>query len=221
MQTAQAQARIIYKEVSQVAVNKQPILKRCRRLGLDPGYMGIHKKFKNSEKKLENYTKAHNKKMSEYALQLREKQKAKFLYGVLEKQFRNYFDKAQKTSGITGENLLRLLEFRLDNIIFRMGFARTRREARQIVSHKLILVNGKRVNIPSYQVKVGDEIRVRDKSKSLALFSLVIAATSNHGIPDWLRVEKNNLTGYVEALPTRDQIDVPVLETLIVELYSK
>jgi len=197
-----------------MAVNKQPILKRCRRLGLDPGYMGI---FKKSKKQPPNP----NKKMSEYALQLREKQKAKFLYGILEKQFRNYFDKANKVSGITGENLLRLLEFRLDNIVFRLGLARTRREARQIVSHKLILVNGKSVNIPSYQVKVGDEIRVREKSKSTALFSLILDATSHRGVPDWLRVEKSNLTGYIEALPTRDQIDVPVQETLIVELYSK
>ncbi|MDR1689854.1 MAG: 30S ribosomal protein S4 [Clostridiales bacterium] len=197
-----------------MAVNRTPVLKRCRKLGLDPGYMGVYKK---SKKKPANP----NKKMSEYALQLREKQKAKFLYGVLEKQFRNYFDKANNMAGITGENLLRLLEFRLDNVIFRLGFARTRREARQIVSHKLILVNGKRVNIPSYQVKVGDEIRVREKSKTLNLFGLVLDSTSNRGVPDWLRVEKDNLTGYIEALPNRDQIDAPVLETLIVELYSK
>lgn len=197
-----------------MAVNRQPVLKRCRKLGLDPGYMGVYKK---SKKQPGNP----HKKMSEYALQLREKQKAKFLYGVLEKQFHNYFEKANKMPGITGENLLRLLEFRLDNVIFRLGFARTRREARQIVSHKLILVNGKRVNIPSYQVKVGDEIRVREKSKSLTLFSLVLDATSNRGVPDWLRVEKDNLVGYVEALPNRDQIDAPVMETFIVELYSK
>jgi len=197
-----------------MAVNRQPVLKRCRKLELDPGYMGV---FKKSKKKPANI----NKKMSEYALQLREKQRAKFIYGVLERQFHNYFDKASKMHGITGENLLRLLEFRLDNIIFRLGFARTRREARQIVTHKLVLVNGNRVNIPSYQVKIGDEVRIRDKSKDLVLFSLITDATSHRSVPDWLRVERNNLTGYVEALPNRDQIDIPVQETLIVELYSK
>lgn len=197
-----------------MAVNKQPVLKRCRKLGLDPSYMGVHKK---SKKQVANP----NKKMSEYALQLREKQKAKFIYGVLEKQFHNYFVKANNMSGITGENLLRLLELRLDNIVFRLGLARTRREARQIVAHKLVLVNGKRVNIPSYQVKVGDEISVREKSKDLNLFKLVLDATANRAVPEWLHVEKDNLKGTVDALPTREQIDVPVADTLIVELYSK
>ncbi|GHU56455.1 30S ribosomal protein S4 [Clostridia bacterium] len=197
-----------------MALNKQPVLKRCRKLGLDPSYMGVHKK---SKKQNQNP----NKKMSEYALQLREKQKAKFIYGILEKQFRTYFEKANNTKGVTGENLLRLLEFRLDNVIFRLGLARTRREARQIVSHKLVTVNGKPVNIPSYQVKVGDEVAVREKSKTLPLFALVTDATANRGVPDWLTSEKDGLKGKVNALPNRDQIDVPVLETLIVELYSK
>lgn len=197
-----------------MAVNNQPVLKRCRKLGLDPAYMGVYKKSKKQPP-------AYTKKVSEYGLQLREKQKAKFVYGILEKQFHNYFLKASKMPGITGENLLRLLEMRLDNVVFRLGLARTRREARQIVSHKLITVNGKGVNIPSYQVKVGDEIAVREKSKNLTLFNLTVDATGNRSVPDWLRAEKDNLRGYVDAVPNRDQIDLPIAETLIVELYSK
>ncbi|MDR3092134.1 MAG: 30S ribosomal protein S4 [Clostridiales bacterium] len=197
-----------------MAVNKQPVLKRCRKLDLDPAYLGVRKK---SKKQVPNT----NRKMSEYALQLREKQKAKFIYGVLERQFRNYFEKASRIGGVTGENLLRLLELRLDNVIFRMGLARTRREARQMVSHRLINVNGRRINIPSYQVKVGDEISVREKSKSSPLFELATSATANRAVPEWISVEKNNLKGSITAAPSREQIDVPVTETLIVELYSK
>ena len=197
-----------------MAVNKTPVLKRCRSLGIDPAYMGIYKKSKKAPA-------TSNKKVSDYGTQLKEKQKAKFIYGVLERQFRNYFEKAAKMSGITGENLLRLLEFRLDNVVYRLGFGRTRKEARQIVGHKLIAVNGKRVNIPSYQVKEGDVISIREKSTDLTLFKLVLDATENRVVPEWLSVEKDNFRGSVLAVPNRDQIDVPVSETLIVELYSK
>lgn len=197
-----------------MAVNRQNVLKRCRKLELEPGYLGSAKRSKKKPA-------VFNRKMSEYALQLREKQKAKFLYGVLERQFRNYFDKANKTQGITGENLLRLLELRLDNVVFRLGFARTRKEARQIVSHKHILVNGKRVNIPSYQVKLNDEIRVREKSRDRVFFSLISDAARQRAVPEWLSVQRDNFVGYVDALPNRAQIDAPVSETLIVELYSK
>ena len=197
-----------------MAIDKTPVLKKCRSLGIDPAYMGIYKKSKKQPS-------AGNKKVSDYGVQLKEKQKAKFIYGVLERQFRNYFEKAAKMTGITGENLLRLLEFRLDNVVFRLGFGRTRKEARQIVGHKLIAVNGKRVNIPSYQVKVGDVVSIREKSADLTLFKIVLDATENRVVPDWLSVEKDNFRGTVVAAPNRDQIDVPVSETLIVELYSK
>jgi len=197
-----------------MAIDKTPVLKKCRSLGIDPAYLGVYKK---SKKQPQNA----NKKVSDYGLQLKEKQKAKFIYGVLEKQFRNYFEKAAKMSGITGENLLRLLEFRLDNVVFRLGFGRTRKESRQIVGHKLIAVNGKTVNIPSYQVKVGDVVSVREKSTDLTLFKLVLDATESRIVPEWLSVEKDNFRGTVVAAPNRDQIDAPVSETLIVELYSK
>jgi len=197
-----------------MAVNKTPVLKRCRSLGIDPAYMGVYKKSKKQPPNT-------NKKVSDYGVQLKEKQKAKFIYGVLEKQFRNYFEKAAKMSGITGENLLRLLEFRLDNVVYRLGFGRTRRESRQIVGHKMISVNGKRVNIPSYQVKVGDVVSIREKSADSTLFKLVFDATDSRVVPEWLSVEKDNFRGMVVAAPNRDQIDTPVSETLIVELYSK
>jgi small subunit ribosomal protein S4 len=161
------------------------------------------------------------KKLSEYGLQLREKQKAKRIYGVLESQFRKYFDIAVRTPGVTGENLLRLLEMRLDNAVFRLGYGRSRTEARQIVRHNLITVNGKKVNIPSYQVKIGDVIQVRDKSKSLDRFKHVLDVTDGRAIPEWLTRDVENLRGTVAGKPTREQVAIPVRETLIVELYSK
>lgn len=191
-----------------------PILKRCRSLGLDPVYLGI-------DKKSNRQTVRGNRKKSEYGLQLQEKQKAKFIYGVLEKPFRNYFEKASRMKGQSGENLMIMLESRLDNVIFRLGFARTRNEARQIVDHKHISVNGKTVNIPSYLVKAGDVIEVREKFKSSQRYQDVLATTGHRGVPAWLEANKEALSGAVKALPTRDQIDVPVDEMLIVELYSR
>ncbi len=197
-----------------MAVNRVPVLKRCRSLDLDPIYLGIDKK---SNRKLNRA----NKKLSEYGLQLREKQKAKFIYGVLEKPFRNYFKKASRMKGMTGDNLMMLLELRLDNIVFRMGFARTRREARQIVDHKHVLVNGKQVNIPSYLVKAGDVIEIREKSKGSQRYKDILEVTEGRMVPEWLESNKENLSGSVKELPTREVIDVPVNEMLIVELYSK
>ena len=197
-----------------MAVNRTPVLKRCRSLNLDPIYLGIDKK---SRRKAKNA----GRKVSEYGLQLREKQKAKFIYGVLEKPFRNYYKKAEKMKGMTGENLMVMLETRLDSIIFRLGFARTRREARQIVDHKHVLVNGKSVNIPSYLVKAGDVIEIREKSKSLTRYKDILEATNGRLVPEWLEADKDALKGTVKQLPTREIIDVPVDEMLIVELYSK
>jgi len=161
------------------------------------------------------------KKLSEYGQQLREKQKAKRIYGVLESQFRKYFDIANRTKGITGENLLRQLELRLDNVVYRMGLGRSRTEARQVVRHNLITVNGRKVNIPSYQVKIGDIIQVRDKSRSLDRFKEILAVTDRRAIPEWLTSEQSELRGVINAVPTREQITTDVRETLIVELYSK
>ena len=197
-----------------MAVNKVPVLKRCRSLGLEPAYLGYDKKSNRTSARA-------GKKMSEYGLQLREKQKAKFIYGVLEKPFRNYYEKADRMKGMTGENLMTLLESRLDSIIFRMGFARTRREARQIVGHKHVLVNGKCINVPSYLVKAGDVIEIREKSKSLQRYKDIVEVTGGRLISEWLDVDIEALKGTVKALPTREQIDVPVDEMLIVELYSK
>lgn len=197
-----------------MAVNRVPVLKRCRSLGLDPMCLGISKKSKRELKRA-------NRKVSEYGMQLREKQKAKFIYGVLEKPFRNYYAKAEKMGGQAGENLLILLERRLDNVVFRMGFGRTRRETRQIVDHKHILVNGKCVNIPSYLVKAGDVIEVKEKAKSSQRYKAVLEVTGGRLIPAWLDVDQENLRGVVKELPTREEIDVPVEEMLIVELYSK
>ena len=197
-----------------MAVNRVPVLKRCRALGLEPAYLGYDKKSKRNSARA-------GKKISEYGLQLREKQKAKFIYGVLEKPFRNYYKKADKAKGMTGENLMVLLERRLDNVIFRMGFARTRRESRQVVGHKFITVNGKRINIPSYRVKAGDEIEVVEKSKGIQRFKDILEVTGGRLVPEWLDVDQENLKGVVKELPSRDQIDVPVDEMLIVELYSK
>ena len=197
-----------------MAVNRVPVLKRCRSLDLDPVYLGIDKK---SNRQLIR----RNRKLSEYGLQLREKQKAKFIYGVLEKPFRNYYKKAAKMKGMTGTNLMVMLEMRLDNVIFRLGFARTRKEARQVVDHKQVLVNGKQVNIPSYQVKVGDIIEVKENKKSSVRYSEILNYTAGRAVPSWLEADTENLKGEVKNIPLRDEIDVPVDEMLIVELYSK
>ena len=197
-----------------MAVDRVPVLKRCRSLGLDPIYLGIDKKSNRESKK-------GNKKVSEYGLQLREKQKAKFIYGVLEKPFRNYYKKAERLNGQTGENLMILLESRLDNVLFRMGFGRTRKETRQIVDHKHVLVNGKCVNIPSYLVKAGDVIEIKEKHKGDTRYKMILDVTAGRLIPAWLEVDQENLKGTVKALPTREESDVPVDEMLIVELYSK
>ena len=197
-----------------MAVNRVPVLKRCRSLVLEPIYLGIDKKSNRELKRA-------NKKTSEYGLQLREKQKAKFIYGVLEKPFRNYYKKAEKMNGQTGENLMVLLESRLDNVIFRLGLARTRKEARQIVDHKHVLVNGKCVNIPSYLIKAGDTIEIREKSKASQRYKDILDATAGRLVPEWLEADQENLKGSVKELPLREAIDVPVNEMLIVELYSK
>ena len=197
-----------------MAVNRVPVLKRCRSLGLDPIYLGIDKKSNRELKRA-------NKKMSEYGLQLREKQKAKFIYGVLEKPFRNYYEKADRMKGMTGENLMTMLESRLDNVVFRAGFARTRKEARQIVDHKHVLVNGKQVNIPSYLVKAGDVIEIKEKCKGAQRYKDVLEVTGGRLVPEWIDADQEALKATVKELPTRDMIDVPVDEMLIVELYSK
>ena len=197
-----------------MARDMTPVLKRCRALGIEPAYMGLDKKSKRNVRA--------GRKPSEYALQLKEKQKAKFIYGVLEKPFRNNFAKAQKLKyGTTGENLMILLELRLDNVVFRMGYARTRKEARQIVGHKHVLVNGKCVNIPSYTVKPGDKIEIKEKVKGYQRYKDVLETTEGRLIPDWLEADHETLTGTVKEIPTREQIDVPVNEVLIVELYCK
>lgn len=195
-----------------MAVNREPILKRCRSLDIDPSHLGI---FKESKRKSQKGF----KKMSEYGLQLREKQRAKFIYGMLEKQFRNTFRKAAKKKGITGENLLIMLEERLDNVVYRMGLSTTRREARQLVVHGHFTVNGKRVDIPSYQVSVGDVIKVKEASQKSPKFKEIKEMIV--GVPAWLSVDREKLEGKVLAEPTRDQIDTPIAEHLIVELYSK
>jgi len=197
-----------------VAVNRVPVLKRCRSLDLEPGFLGIDKKSSRSLKRA-------NRKMSEYGLQLREKQKAKFIYGVLEKPFRNYYTKASRMKGTVGSNLMTLLERRLDNVVFRLGLARTRMEARQMVDHKHITVNGKCINIPSYLVSVGDVIAVKESAQSSTLYKNVVEATAGRIVPEWLDGGKETFTGTVKQFPTREMIDVPVDEVLIVELYSK
>ena len=224
-----------------MAVNRVPVLKRCRALGIDPSYLGVEKythtsdwkkevdgRKKNINKRLDRRMnesirnlKNPNKKVSEYGMQLKEKQKAKFIYGVLEKPFRNYYAKADRMKGQTGENLMVLLESRLDSVVFRMGFARTRKEARQVVGHKHILVNGNKINIPSYQVKAGDVIELTEKSKGLQRFKDVIEVTERRIVPEWLDVNYEEKKGTVKELPNREAIDVPVNEMLIVELYSK
>jgi small subunit ribosomal protein S4 len=224
-----------------MAINRVPVLKRCRALGLDPAYLGVekythtnewHKEVDGSKKNINKRLDRHvnesirnlrnpNKKVSEYGLQLREKQKAKFIYGVLEKPFRNYYKKADRMPGMTGSNLIILLESRLDSVIFRMGFARTRKEARQVVDHKHVLVNGKKVNVPSYQCKAGDVIEIVDNSKSMQRFKDIIEVTEGRIVPEWLDVDYEAKKGTIKELPTRDAIDIPVNEVLIVELYSK
>lgn len=197
-----------------MAVNKVPVLKRCRSLGLEPSYLGYDKKSNRQLRRA-------NKKMSEYGLQLREKQKAKFIYGVLEKPFRNYYEKADQMRGMTGSNLMTILETRLDNVIFRLGFARTRKEARQIVDHKFVTVNGKAVNIPSYLVKAGDVIEINEKHKNTQRMKDIIEVAGGRLVPEWLDADADKLQGTVKELPSREVIDVPVDEMLIVELYSK
>ncbi len=192
-----------------------PVLKKCRSLGIEPGFLGIDKKSNRT------FARA-GKKVSEYGLQLKEKQKAKFIYGILEKPFRNMFAKAEKMrTGTAGENLMILLETRLDNVMFRLGYGRTRKEARQIVDHRHVLVNGKCVNIPSYTLKAGDVISIKEKFKSAQRYKDILEVTGGRLVPAWLEADHENLTGTVKELPTRDQIDVPVNEVLIVELYSK
>ena len=197
-----------------MAVNKVPVLKRCRALGLEPSYLGYDKKSNRTSARA-------GKKVSEYGLQLREKQKAKFIYGVLEKPFRNYYKKADQMKGLTGLNLMTILESRIDNVIFRLGFARTRKEARQIVDHKFVTVNGKVVNIPSYLVKAGDVIEIKESKKNTQRMKDIVEVAGGRIVPEWLDVDAEKLQGTVKDLPTREQIDVPVDEMLIVELYSK
>ncbi len=197
-----------------MAVNKTPVLKRCRSLGLEPSVLGYDKKSKRNLQRA-------NRKVSEYGLQLREKQKAKFIYGVLEKPFRNYYKRADKMRGLTGPNLMIMLESRLDNVVFRLGWARTRKEARQIVDHKFVTVNGKQVNIPSYLVKAGDVIEIKENKKNIQRMKDIVEVAGGRIVPEWLDVDAENFKGVVKELPTREQIDVPVDEMLIVELYSK
>ena len=197
-----------------MAIDRTPVLKRCRSLDMDPVYLGVNKK---SNRKLVRSS----RKISEYGLQLREKQKAKFIYGVLEKPFRNYYATAERMKGLTGPNLMVLLESRLDNVVFRMGFARTRKEARQIVDHKFVTVNGKVVNIPSYLVKAGDVIEIKESKKNTQRMKDIVEVAGGRIVPEWLDVDAEKLQGTVKDLPTREQIDVPVDEMLIVELYSK
>ena len=197
-----------------MAIDMTPVLKRCRSLDLDPVYLGIDKKSKRNARA--------GKKLSEYGMQLKEKQKAKFIYGVLEKPFRNYFARAQKLKyGTTGDNLMILLELRLDNVLFRMGLGRTRKETRQIIDHKHVLVNGKCVNIPSYSVKAGDVIEIKEKFKNTQRYKDILEVTGSRLVPAWIEADHEKLTGTVKAIPTRDEIDVPVNDVLIVELYSK
>ena len=197
-----------------MAVNRVPVLKRCRALDLDPTFLGYDKKSNRTSARA-------GKKVSEYGLQLREKQKSKFIYCVVETPFRNYYKKAERMKGMTGENLMVMLESRLDSIVFRMGFARTRREARQVVGHKHFLVNGKVVSIPSYQIKAGDVIEVKEKARSLQRYKDILEVTGGRLTPEWLEVDQEAMKGTVKYLPSREMIDVPVDEMLIVELYSK
>lgn len=190
-----------------------PIIKRCRYLGIEPSVLGSSKKLGKRKRNM--------RKLSEYGVQLKEKQKVKFVYGVLEKQFRNLYKKADKMAGITGENLIMLLELRLDNVVYRLGYGRTRKEARQIVRHNLVTVNGKKANIPSITLKAGDVIEIKDTKKDLQRFKDVLDVTGSRIVPEWLSADHDSLKGTITAVPKREQIDLPVNETLIVELYSK
>ena len=197
-----------------MAKNTQPVLKRCKTLGLSPAVLGYSKSTKRQPKQS-------RRKQSEYGMQLNEKQKVKFIYGVLEKQFHAYYEKAERKQGITGEILLQELERRLDNVVFRMGFANTRREARQLVNHAHFTVNGKRVNIPSYQVKPGDEVAVSEKSRSTTKFKSLLEENGKKACPKWIEKANDSFEGKIVAMPARDDIDYDVAEHLIVELYSK
>ena len=197
-----------------MAINRTPVLKRCRSLGLEPSYLGVNKTSRRKNLRGQ-------RKVSEYGLQLREKQKAKFIYGVQEKPFRNLYEKASRMQGLVGTNLMQLLELRIDNIVFRLGLARTRREARQVVTHRHVLVNGKIVSIPSYKCEPGDVIEIKEKSKSLQRFKDILEVTGGQSVPSWLEGDIEKMTGKVIEVPSREVIDVPVNETLIVELYSK
>ena len=198
-----------------MAINRTPVLKRCRQLGLDPVVLGY------SSKKESIRQPKRRRKESEYGMQLRDKQKTKIVYGVQEKQFRGYFKKAKAMPGVTGENLMRILESRVDNVVFRLGFARTRKEARQIVTHGHITVNGKRVDIPSLRVRPGDVVAVAPKSKDLLVIKSALISNERVQVPAWLEVDIEKLQASVLALPTREQIDLDINEQLIVELYSK
>ncbi|MDD5893104.1 MAG: 30S ribosomal protein S4 [Coriobacteriales bacterium] len=197
-----------------MAINRTPVLKRCRQLGLDPSVLGYSKESRRQPAR-------RRRQESEYGKQLREKQKTKFIYGVLEKQFHAYYEKARRMQGITGENLMKILESRLDNVVFRLGFARTRKEARQTVTHGHILVNGKRVDVPSYRVKAGDTVSVSPKAADLLVIKSALISNESVQVPAWLEVDIEKLQGNVISLPTRDQIDLDIQEQLIVELYSK
>ena len=197
-----------------MAKNTQPVLKRCKTLGLSPAVLGYSKSTKRQPKQS-------RRKQSEYGMQLNEKQKVKFIYGVLEKQFHAYYEKAERKQGITGEILLQELERRLDNVVFRMGFANTRREARQLVNHAHFTVNGKRVNIPSYQVKPGDVVAVSEKSRSTTKFKSLLEENGKKACPKWIEKANDSFEGKIVALPVREDIDFEVAENLIVELYSK
>ena len=199
-----------------MAKNRQPIAKHAKSLGISPAAMGYYKK-----ETTRNSNNQSRKKKSEYATQLQEKQKVKFVYGVLEKQFRGYYEKAERMSGKTGDNLLIQLESRLDNVIFRLGYAATRREARQMVNHGHFTVNGKKVNIPSYQVKPGMVIAIKESSRGIERFKTNLEANAYHVVPKWLEFDSANMIGKVVAAPVREDIDFPVEERLIVELYSK
>ena len=197
-----------------MAINRTPVLKRCRQLGLDPSVLGYSKESRRQPAR-------RRRQESEYGKQLREKQKTKFIYGVLEKQFHAYYEKARRMQGITGENLMKILESRLDNVVFRLGFARTRKEARQTVTHGHILVNGKRVDVPSYRGKAGDTVSVSPKAADLPAIKSALISNESVQVPAWLEVDIEKLQGNVISLPTRDQIDLDIQEQLIVELYSK
>ena len=198
-----------------MAKNMQPVLKRCKTLGLSPAVLGYSKETRRNQKQ------QFRRKQSEYAMQLNEKQKVKFIYGVLEKQFHAYYEEAARRQGVTGENLLQQLERRLDNVVFRLGYASTRREARQLVNHGHFTVNGKRVNIPSFQVKLGDVVAICEKSRSSVRIKTILEEQAKKACPKWIEKSNDGYEGKIIALPARDDIDYEVSEHLIVELYSK